>query len=171
VLDRFFARHDGAVRIYINDAGATPGSVMLRLEQAGVGDRSMSQAIAPPAFVNRHSFIELDARARAQSLMDPGSWRELVGPFDRIESPWLPLQQIAPQSDDGCVVLKGAIAGTPTVVDRVGGRLPGRQHRRSIRRQDVDGSRSGNRGLSERQEDRRGTAAGNGWESVCRRRI
>ena len=34
VLDRFFARYDGAVRIYINDAGATPGSVMLRLEQA-----------------------------------------------------------------------------------------------------------------------------------------
>ncbi len=75
----------------------------------------MSQAIAAPAFVNRHSFIELDARARAQSLMDPGSWRELVGPFDRIESPWLPLQGIAPQSDDGCVVLKGAIAGAPAV--------------------------------------------------------
>ncbi len=34
VMDRFFARYDGAVRIYINDAGATPGSVMLRLEQA-----------------------------------------------------------------------------------------------------------------------------------------
>jgi malonate decarboxylase delta subunit len=34
VLDRFFSRFDGAVRIYINDAGATPGSVMLRLEQA-----------------------------------------------------------------------------------------------------------------------------------------
>jgi malonate decarboxylase delta subunit len=34
VLDRFFARFDGAVRIHINDAGATPGSVMLRLEQA-----------------------------------------------------------------------------------------------------------------------------------------
>jgi malonate decarboxylase beta subunit len=76
----------------------------------------MSQAIAAPAFVSRHSFIELDARARAQSLMDPGSWRELVGPFDRIESPWLPLQGIAPQSDDGCVVLKGAISGAPAVV-------------------------------------------------------
>jgi malonate decarboxylase beta subunit len=74
----------------------------------------MSQAA--PAFVNRHSFIELDARARAQSLMDPGSWRELVGPFDRIESPWLSLQGIAPQSDDGCVVLKGAIAGAPAVM-------------------------------------------------------
>jgi malonate decarboxylase delta subunit len=34
VLDRFFSRFDGAVRIHINDAGATPGSVMLRLEQA-----------------------------------------------------------------------------------------------------------------------------------------
>jgi malonate decarboxylase beta subunit len=73
-------------------------------------------SIAAPAFVNRHSFIELDARARAQSLMDPGSWRELVGPFDRIESPWLPLQGIAPQSDDGCVVLKGYIAAAPAVV-------------------------------------------------------
>jgi malonate decarboxylase beta subunit len=76
----------------------------------------MSTPIAAPAFVNRHSFIELDARARAQSLMDPGSWRELVGPFDRMESPWLPLQGIAPQSDDGCVVLKGTIAGAPSVV-------------------------------------------------------
>jgi malonate decarboxylase delta subunit len=34
VLDRFFAKFDCAVRIHINDAGATPGSVMLRLEQA-----------------------------------------------------------------------------------------------------------------------------------------
>jgi len=34
VLDRFFAKYDGAVRIHINDAGATPGIVMLRLQQA-----------------------------------------------------------------------------------------------------------------------------------------
>ena len=34
VLDRFFASYEGAVRVHINDAGATPGSVMLRLEQA-----------------------------------------------------------------------------------------------------------------------------------------
>jgi len=34
VMHRFFAKYDGAVRIHINDAGATPGSVMLRLEQA-----------------------------------------------------------------------------------------------------------------------------------------
>ena len=34
VLDRFFAKYDGAVRIEINDAGATPGIVQLRLKQA-----------------------------------------------------------------------------------------------------------------------------------------
>ena len=34
VFDRFFSKFDGAVCIQINDAGATPGSVLLRLEQA-----------------------------------------------------------------------------------------------------------------------------------------
>ena len=34
VLDRFFTKYDGAARIQINDAGATPGNVILRLEQA-----------------------------------------------------------------------------------------------------------------------------------------
>jgi malonate decarboxylase delta subunit len=34
VFDRFFSKFGGAVRIQINDAGATPGSVLLRLEQA-----------------------------------------------------------------------------------------------------------------------------------------
>lgn len=34
VFDRFFSRFDGAVHIVIQDAGATPGSVTLRLQQA-----------------------------------------------------------------------------------------------------------------------------------------
>ena len=34
VIDRFFARHDVAVLISINDFGATPPTVLLRLEQA-----------------------------------------------------------------------------------------------------------------------------------------
>jgi malonate decarboxylase delta subunit len=34
VFDRFFTKFDGAASIQINDAGATPGSVLLRLEQA-----------------------------------------------------------------------------------------------------------------------------------------
>lgn len=39
VLDRFFARYHGAARIEINDFGATPGTVMLRLEQAAEASR------------------------------------------------------------------------------------------------------------------------------------
>ena len=69
-----------------------------------------------PASVLRRSFIELEARARAQSLLDAGTDRELAGPFERMESPWLPAQGIAPQSDDGCIVLKGTISAKPVVV-------------------------------------------------------
>ncbi|MGF6606092.1 malonate decarboxylase beta subunit [Paraburkholderia sp. WSM4175] len=64
----------------------------------------------------RESFIELPARERARSLLDAGSFRELLGPFDRIESPWLPLQGIVCQADDGCVIARGTIDGEPAVV-------------------------------------------------------
>ena len=40
VLDRFFARNDLAAAIEINDAGATPGTVALRLAQAVEESRS-----------------------------------------------------------------------------------------------------------------------------------
>ena len=35
------------------------------------------------------SFIELKARQRAQALLDDGSYRELLDPFEGIISPWL----------------------------------------------------------------------------------
>lgn len=40
VLDRFFERWAGAAAIEINDFGATPGMVTLRLEQAAEESRS-----------------------------------------------------------------------------------------------------------------------------------
>ena len=49
-------------------------------------------ATAHRAPMLRESFIELPARERARSLLDAGTFRELLGPFDKIESPWLPLQ-------------------------------------------------------------------------------
>jgi malonate decarboxylase beta subunit len=75
----------------------------------------MTQSILIPEFVRRKSFIELDGRGRAQSLFDQGTWKELVDPFDRIESPWLAMQDVTPQADDGCIVIKGKIAGKPVV--------------------------------------------------------
>ncbi|MFC4587592.1 biotin-independent malonate decarboxylase subunit beta [Sphaerisporangium corydalis] len=68
------------------------------------------------ALLDRASFIELGARARAVALLDTGTARELCGPFDRIESPWLEPQGVVPESDDGVIVVKGRLDGRPAVV-------------------------------------------------------
>jgi malonate decarboxylase beta subunit len=67
-------------------------------------------------FLARTSFIELSARERASAILDAGSFRELLGPFDRLKSPWLPLQDIVAQADDGVVIARGRIDGKPAVV-------------------------------------------------------
>ncbi|WP_206995221.1 biotin-independent malonate decarboxylase subunit beta [Trinickia mobilis] len=72
--------------------------------------------VARPAPLLRDSFIELPARERARALLDAGTFRELLGPFDKLESPWLPLQGIVCQADDGAVIARGTIDGEPAVV-------------------------------------------------------
>lgn len=67
-------------------------------------------------FLERRSFIEMRARERALAVLDPGSFRELLGPFDRIKSPWLPLQGIVAQADDGVVLARGTLDGEPALV-------------------------------------------------------
>jgi len=67
-------------------------------------------------FLERHSFIEMRARERARAVLDPGSFRELLGPFDRLKSPWLPLQGIVAQADDGVVLARGTLDGEPALV-------------------------------------------------------
>lgn len=79
----------------------------------------------PADFLNRQSFIELDTRERANALLDAGTARELLGPFDCLESPWLAAQGITPQADDGCVVIKGKIAGQAAVVTALEGAFQG----------------------------------------------
>lgn len=74
---------------------------------------------------NDRSFIELRARERAHALLDDGSYRELLDPFDGIMSPWLGAQGIVPQSDDGMVVAKGTINGQPAVVIAIEGTFQG----------------------------------------------
>jgi malonate decarboxylase beta subunit len=64
----------------------------------------------------RKSFIELSARERARAILDAGTFRELLGPFARLKSPWLPLQDIVAQADDGVVVARGRIQGHPAVI-------------------------------------------------------
>lgn len=74
---------------------------------------------------NDRSFIELRARERARFLLDDGSYRELLDPFEGIMSPWLGAQGIVPQSDDGMVVAKGTINGQPAVVIAIEGTFQG----------------------------------------------
>lgn len=71
------------------------------------------------------SFIELKARQRAQALLDEGSYRELLDPFEGIVSPWLGAQGIVPQADDGMVVAKGTINGKPAIVVAIEGAFQG----------------------------------------------
>jgi malonate decarboxylase beta subunit len=79
----------------------------------------------PSSRLRRHSFIELDARERALALLDPDTARELLGPFDRVESPWLAMQDVTPQADDGCIVMKGRIDGVRAVVIAIEGAFQG----------------------------------------------
>jgi malonate decarboxylase beta subunit len=73
----------------------------------------------------RHSFVELDARGRVRALVDDGSSRELIDPFERMTSPWLARQGVVTQSDDGVVVAKGTLGGQPAVVLAIEGAFQG----------------------------------------------
>lgn len=75
--------------------------------------------------LNQQSFIELGARQRAKALLDAGSFRELLDPFQRVISPWLPQQGVVPQADDGVVVGKGTLDGRPVVIAAIEGAFQG----------------------------------------------
>ncbi|AVK62097.1 biotin-independent malonate decarboxylase subunit beta [Lactobacillus sp. CBA3605] len=71
------------------------------------------------------SFVELHARERAQALLDDGTARELVGPFDNLISPHLEPQGIVPESDDGVVLMQGQLDHQAAVVISIEGSFQG----------------------------------------------
>lgn len=75
--------------------------------------------------IARESFTELGARERARALLDAGTMRELIGPFDRLASPWLARQGVVTQADDGVVVARGRIDGESAVVLAIEGAFQG----------------------------------------------
>ncbi|AGN17935.1 hypothetical protein A583_01272 [Corynebacterium glutamicum Z188] len=121
VLKRFFGRNPLEADITINDFGATPGMAMLRLTQA------FEQATSPQTIEISDSspFTELSARQRVQSLLDPGTFRELLDPFQEIQSPHLEPQGIVPQLDDGAVLGRGTINGDSAIVVGLEGKFQG----------------------------------------------
>ena len=73
----------------------------------------------------RTRFTELSARERAAALLDSGTFRELIGPFERLESPHLEPQGVVPACDDGVVVARGDLGGERAVVLSVEGLFQG----------------------------------------------
>lgn len=96
------------------------------MSAAGAPGMSAAGATAQiERFLARRSFIELTARERAAALLDAGTFRELLGPFDRLKSPWLPMQGIVAQSDDGVVIARGRIDARDAVVAAIEGAYQG----------------------------------------------
>lgn len=73
----------------------------------------------------QRGFIDLSARKRIATLLDKGSMRELLSPFDRLTSPWLEKQGIVPQFDDGVVIARGTLNKTALVVAAIEGSFQG----------------------------------------------
>ncbi|HWL24989.1 MAG TPA: biotin-independent malonate decarboxylase subunit beta [Ureibacillus sp.] len=71
------------------------------------------------------SLVESLARERAFKLLDKDSAYEILGPFDRFESPHLVAQHIVPQYDDGVIIAKGTLNDKPTVVISIEGNFQG----------------------------------------------
>ena len=74
---------------------------------------------------DRLSWYEASARQRLDALLDPGSFREAVGPAERRMSPHLPLFDLPRAFDDGIVVGSGALDGKTVYVAAQEGRFMG----------------------------------------------
>ncbi|WP_321345215.1 biotin-independent malonate decarboxylase subunit beta [Breoghania sp.] len=75
--------------------------------------------------LQNRSFLEAGARNRAIGIVDEGTFTELVGPFDRMTSPHLPVLGQAVAFDDGMVTGIGKIGKTPVFVISEEGRFNG----------------------------------------------
>ena len=63
-----------------------------------------------------HSYYEASARGRITHLLDAGSFREILGPTERLTSPHLELLGQPCAFDDGVVIGRGRLDGRPVLV-------------------------------------------------------
>ncbi|MDV6250685.1 biotin-independent malonate decarboxylase subunit beta [Vibrio sp. EA2] len=125
ILSRAFDEVGEAMCVTINDFGATPGVINLRLAQALEQLEEQQSIVTNESELCGHSFVEMSVRQRCQYLFDEGSAQELLGCEAQLTSPWLPKQGIVSQSDDGGVVMLGQINGQRCVVLGIEGGFQG----------------------------------------------
>jgi malonate decarboxylase beta subunit len=73
----------------------------------------------------RCSYAEFTPRERISAIVDEGTFREVLDPFDRVSSPYLIEQSISPQRDDGVVIGPAQLAGRRISAIAVDGRFLG----------------------------------------------
>jgi len=71
------------------------------------------------------SWYEASARSRVDLLLDAGSFVEFIGPEMREVSPHLKIFDLPEQFDDGIVVGRGSLAGSPVFIAAQEGRFMG----------------------------------------------
>src|SRR5580692_3106090 len=71
------------------------------------------------------SWYEHSARARIESLLDPSSFREFLGPEQRVISPHLQAFNLPPAFDDGMIVGSGRLEGRSVLLAAQEGRFMG----------------------------------------------
>lgn len=103
VIERFIEDYPfGGLSFTLNDAGASPPVVSLRLRQA----IETCQSGYPKAT----HYLESSARGRIYSMVDEGSFSEFL-PATDSDSPNLPALNIQIEADDGVVIGTASIAG------------------------------------------------------------
>ncbi len=118
LIKRFVHDNDyKGLHITLNDAGATPPVVALRLRQALDTYQS--------GYHQKTYYIEANARNRIYSLVDENSFQEFLLDQD-TPSPTLPQLNIQIESDDGIIIGTGKFSGTKVAVasqqkDYIGG--------------------------------------------------
>ncbi|GAC1418898.1 MAG: biotin-independent malonate decarboxylase subunit beta [Candidatus Velthaea sp.] len=73
----------------------------------------------------RVSFAEATPRERLAGLLDEGSFREVLEPFERLRSPYLAAHGLVAQFDDGVVAGRGRLDGAEIAAVAVDGRFLG----------------------------------------------
>ena len=73
----------------------------------------------------RISFFEASARKRVAGLVDPGSFREILPPQDRVVSPHLGLFDAPVSFDDGAIIGEATLQGQPIFIFAQEGKFRG----------------------------------------------
>lgn len=125
VVRDFVARRPaGGLRISINDGGMTRhGRAAPRARHPQ--DRGAGTMTVATANTVSLSWYEASARQRIEALVDAGSFAEFIGPEQREMSPHLAIFDLPEQFDDGIVIGRGRLDGSPVFVAAQEGRFMG----------------------------------------------